>query len=217
MPDPDSLARALALVGGDKVRLDPQAHTVQLLAAGMKLDLGGIAKGYAAGEAIAVLRRQGISRALVAGAGDIVVGDAPPDSDGWTIAIAPLKAPGGPSPRFLSLTNAAVSSSGDAEQYVELDGKRYSHIVDPRTGLGLVDRSNVTVVARDGATADGLDTAISVLGPERGIVLVEETVGAAALMVTATDQGQRTFESKRWHTLPVGRPKEAPAQTSQVP
>jgi thiamine biosynthesis lipoprotein len=218
MPDAVSLARALALVGGDKVRLDPSAHTVQLLAAGMKLDLGGIAKGYAAGEAIAVLKRQGIPRALVAGAGDIVVGEAPPDADGWTIGIAPLKAPGtAPSPRFLSLTNVAVSTSGDAEQFVELDGKRYSHIVDPRTGVGLVDRSTVTVVARDGATADGLDTAISVLGPERGIPLVEEIEGTAALMVRATGQGQQSFESKRWPTLPVGRPKEVPAQSPQVP
>ena len=107
----------------------------------MKLDLGGIAKGYACGEAIAVLSASGITSALVAGAGDIVVSDPPPDAAGWTIGIAPLEAPSAPPRQFLRLKDAAVSTSGDAERFVEIDGKRYSHIVDPQTGLGVVDRS----------------------------------------------------------------------------
>ena len=138
----------------------------------MKLDLGGIAKGYAAGEAIAVLKRHGIARALVAGAGDIVVSGPPPDADGWTVGIAPLETPASRARAvYLSLKDAAISTSGDAERFVEIDGKRYSHIVDPRTGLGVVDRCSVTVVAPDGATADSLDTAAYVLGPERGLAL----------------------------------------------
>ena len=154
MPDPEMLAKARALVGSDQMLLDARARTVQLMKPGMKLDVGGIAKGYACGEAIDVLRRSGVPSALVAGAGDIVVSDPPPDAAGWTIGIAPLEAPTAPPRQFLRLKNAAVSTSGDAERFVEIDGKRYSHIVDPQTGLGVVDRASVTVVARDGATAD---------------------------------------------------------------
>src|SRR5262249_10228552 len=147
------------------------------------LDVGGIAKGYACGAAIAVLARGGVTSALVAGSGDIVVSGAPPDAPGWTIGIGPVEAPAAAPRQFLRVKDAAVSTSGDAERFVEIGGKRYAHIVDPQTGLGVVDRCSVTVVARDGATADSLDTAVYVLGPERGMALVEATEGAAALIV----------------------------------
>jgi len=190
------------------VRLDAATHSVALLKPGMKLDLGGIGKGYAAGAAIAALKENGVSRALVAGAGDIVTSGPPPDANGWTIGIAPLEAPNAAPSRFLLLDDAAVSTSGDAERYVEIDGKRYSHIVDPKTGLGLVDRISVTVVAPRGETADYLDTSVCVLGPEKGLALVDATEGAAALIVRATAAGPRTYESKRWKLLPKGQPKE---------
>src|SRR5437879_7747768 len=93
MPAPDSLAKARALVGFAKIRLDAKARTVQLLKPGMQLDLGGIAKGYAADEALAVLKKQGITRALVAAGGDIAVSDAPPDAKAWKIGLAPLEDP----------------------------------------------------------------------------------------------------------------------------
>ena len=134
LPDPEKLAKARALVGWRDIRLDQDKRTVQLLKLGMQLDLGGIAKGYAADEALAVLKKHGIDRALVAAGGDIAVSGPPPGADGWKIAIATL--PGEKDPGRLILHHAAVSTSGDAEQFVEIDGKRYSHIVDPRTGIG---------------------------------------------------------------------------------
>ena len=152
----------------------------------MKLDVGGIAKGYASQAAIDVLRAQGITRALVAGAGDIVVGDPPPGAEGWTIGIAGLNPAVTEPETYVLLKNAAVSTSGDAERFVEIDGQRYSHIINPVTGLGVVDRASVTVVAPDGATADALETSVYILGPERGLKLVEETPGAAALYVRST-------------------------------
>jgi thiamine biosynthesis lipoprotein len=197
MPDGELLTKARALVGSDKMALDRAARTVRLEHAAMKLDLGGIAKGYAAGEAINVLARQGIDRALVAGAGDIVVKGAPPDAAGWMIGIGPIEDAAAPPRQFLRVKDAAVSTSGDAERYVEIGGKRYSHIVDPQTGLGVVDRCSVTVVAPDGATADSLDTAVYVLGPERGLVLVEATEGAAALIVRVKDGKTETYASRR--------------------
>jgi thiamine biosynthesis lipoprotein len=206
MPDAAVLAHARALVGSDKLRLDPQARTVQLLKPGMKLDVGGIAKGYACGEAIAVLKKNGIESALVAGSGDIVVSAAPPGAPDWTIGIAPLEDPTAPPRRFLRLTDAAVSTSGDAERFVEIDGKRYAHIVDPRTGLGVVDRASVTVVAPTGATADSLDTAVYVMGPRRGLALVEATEGAAALIVRSHEGKTETFESSRLAGFLTDRP-----------
>lgn len=207
MPEADTLAKARALVGFRQVNLDRQNRTVQLTKPGIKLDLGGIAKGYASQAAIDVLKKEGITRALVAGAGDIVVSGAPPDAEGWTIGIAPLEGPNAKPTRFLLLHDAAISTSGDTQQYVELNGKRYSHIVDPKTGLGLTDRSTVTVVASNGATADGLATAVSVLGPRRGLELVESTPGAAAMIVHLTEKGEETLTSKRWGELKAAEPK----------
>lgn len=210
LPDPETLARARELVDYRRIKLDAKARTVQLTRRGMKLDLGGIAKGFASGEAIAALKREGVDRALVAGAGDIVVGAPPPGREGWTVGIAPLKEPGGSKPsRLLLLRDAAISTAGDAEQFVQIDGVRYSHIVDPRTGLGLAERSSVTVVARDGATADGLDTAACILGPKRGLELVEETEGAAAIFVREND----TTESARFKDLPAAPGGDDEVQT----
>jgi thiamine biosynthesis lipoprotein len=194
MPAADELAQARELVGHEKLRLDPRARTAQLLKKGMLLDLGGIAKGYAADQALAILKRHGITSALVVAGGEVAVSAPPPGRKGWRIGIAPLESPEKPPTRFLLLHDAAVSTSGDAEQYVELGGKRYSHIVDPRTGIGVMGRSSVTIVAANATTSDGMATAVSVLGPEQGLELVRSTPGTAALIVQATDQGPRAFE-----------------------
>ncbi len=196
LPDPDDLAKARALVGYEMVTLDPKARTVQLQKRGMQLDLGGIAKGYAADAALMVLKEHGITRALVALSGDIAASGPPPGEEGWRVGLAPLEGTRQPPSRFVLLKDGAVSTSGDAEQYVEIDGQRYSHIVDPKTGIGLVGRVGVTVVARDGTTADCLATAACVLGVERGVKLVEETPGAAVLFVRKTEKGEETVESK---------------------
>jgi FAD:protein FMN transferase len=202
LPDRRLIAEAGKLVGSDKMVLDPVARTVHLLQPGMKLDVGGIAKGYAAQAALDVLRSMGIKQALVGGAGDIVGGDPPPDADGWKVAIAPVDSRLPYRPPTLLLKNAAVSTAGDAERFVEIDGHRYSHIVNPRTGMGHEDRAAVTVVAPDGATADALETAVYLLGPERGLKLVDETPGAAALFQRVTPEGVKTFESSRFRLVP---------------
>src|SRR5262249_25157796 len=155
-------------------------QTVQLLKPGMRLDLGGIAKGYAADAAQEVLKKHGLTRALVAAGGDIVVSDPPPDTKGWKIGIAPLEDPDAEPKRYLLLSKGAESTSGDAEQFVEIGGKRYSHIVDPRTGLGLIGRMSVTVTARRGLDSDPLTKIAAVLGPEKGLPLIEKCPGASA-------------------------------------
>ncbi len=192
MPSPERLAEARAAVGYQKLKLDEQQHTAQLMKPNMRLDLGGIAMGYAVDETLKLLRDRGITRALVDASGDIGVGDPPPGKPGWTIGVEPLSADAilgtsGSSSRKIVLANAAVTTAGDAGQHVDIQGKRYSHIVDPHTGLGLTDRSGVTVIAPDCITADSLDTAVSVMGPTTGLALIENTPGAAAFIVRVTD------------------------------
>jgi thiamine biosynthesis lipoprotein len=202
LPADEQLAQARAAVGYKNLRLDEEHRTALLTAPNMRLDLGGIAMGYAVDEAIALLRQRGITRALVDASGDIGVSDPPPGKDGWTIRVVPLSADGTPT-REIKLANAAVTTSGDAFQYVELGGKRYSHIVDPRTGLGLTDRTGVTVIAPDCITADSLATAASVLGPKAGLELVEATSGTAAFIVRAAAGGDvETFVSSRFPKNP---------------
>jgi len=194
-PAPDELAAAREKVGFRNLRIDEQSGDVELLKEGMLLDLGGIAVGYAVDEALAVLKAHGITSALIDGSGDIGVSDAPPGKAGWRIGIAPLDTDKEPS-RYLILKNAAVTTSGDAFQFVELDGKRYSHIVNPQTGLGLIDHSSVTVIARNCTIADSYTKVVSVLGPERGLKLIDETPGAAAIVVRAPHGQVESFESK---------------------
>lgn len=187
-------------VGWRLVGLDEPARTATLGAEGMSLDLGGIGKGYAAQEAVNLLRREGMTRCLVALAGDIVVGDAPIDAEtgrparGWRIDVrSGLEgaASDGPGGGRLVLVNAAVSTSGSTEQFVEIDGARYAHIMDPRAGLGLTRGCAVTVVAKEGAWADALGTALCVLGPEmdedalRGLLASHD----AAAVMEWTDEG----------------------------
>jgi thiamine biosynthesis lipoprotein len=154
------------------VRLD-RASCVATLEPGTELDLGGVAKGYIIDQALAVLRRRGLSTAMIEAGGDIVVGDPPPGARGWRISV-PHDDPA-LSARAAALVNAAISTSGDAEQFVEIGGRRYSHIVDPRTGLGSTTRALATVIAPRGAIADALATALAVVGAEGAAALLERS------------------------------------------
>lgn len=194
LPDPVYLAKALKLVGFENLRLDAKDSTAQLLKAGIFLDLGGIAKGYAADQAIAVLKANGITSALVGGAGDIAVGAPPPGREGWVIEVEPLDPQDQSEERFFLLHDGAVSTSGDSEQHLDIGGVRFSHIVNPKTGMGLTGRSSVTIVAKNGITSDSLATAVSVLGPKQGLDLVNSYPGTGALFVYMTGQGIRTDE-----------------------
>ncbi len=212
LPDPESLARALRLVGHEKLRLDPRARTAQLLKPGMQLDLGGIGKGYAADEALVVLKRHGIGCALIAAGGDVVAGSPPPSKAGWRISVASLETPEKSPTRFISLHDAAVSTSGDAEQHARIGGVRYSHIINPKTGAALTGRSSVSVIASDGTTADSLATAVSVLGQERGLDLIKSVPGASLLFVQDTGQGVNMVE---WQFPPAPASRQLELEDSK--
>ncbi|MFA4016335.1 MAG: hypothetical protein RUDDFDWM_001438 [Candidatus Fervidibacterota bacterium] len=164
LPSQDEVKNALKKVGWKKMRLDATSKTVQLLESGMLLDLGGIAKGFIVDCAIDVLRRNGLCSALIEAGGDIVVGDPPPNSQGWKIALPYATSGVGECDGRIILANAAVATSGDVEQFFEFGGLRYSHIVDPRSGFIEAKGIVATVVAPNGTIADPLATILYMLG-----------------------------------------------------
>jgi len=188
MPDPVLLRQARQVVGYRNLEIKPEKQTVRLKKEGMKLDLSAIAKGYVADQALLVLESKGIKSALVDAGGDIVLSDPPPGRPGWRVAVQKSDADTLPS-RSLVLHNTAIATSGDAYQYIELNGKRYSHILDPRTGLGTTDALSATVIAADGMTADSLATALCVMAPDEGIRLIESLPGVSAQVVRRTPGG----------------------------
>jgi thiamine biosynthesis lipoprotein len=135
-----------------------------------------------------------MGRALVAASGDIAVGDPPPGQKGWKIGIAGLTGQTNFAGTLL-LRNAAVSTSGDAEQSIEIGGVRFSHILDPATGLGLTNRIQATVVAPEATTTDALATSVCVLGPRTGLRRIGSVPGAAALVLTLDAAGCHSFQS----------------------
>lgn len=186
LPTAEQLLAAKQAVGYQLVALHEASRQVELARDDMRLDFGGIAVGYAVDDALRLIESQGVHAALVDGSGDVGVIGAPPGAAGWHIDVAPRRSGPEAAPQpgpYVELKDGAISTSGDAYQAVEIDGVRYSHIVNPTTGLGLTMPSSVTIVARDCTTADALATAVSVLGPERGLKLVATVPGAVAYIV----------------------------------
>ncbi|MCU0355436.1 MAG: FAD:protein FMN transferase [Cytophagales bacterium] len=177
LPDPASLAEARRAVSYKYIELQPKARTAKLTQPDMQLDAGGIGKGYAADEALQTLQQLGIRAAMVDGSGNLALGDAPPNRKGWRVA-AGIGASGDTTRAvYLDLANTGVSTSGDLFQFVEINGKRYSHIVNPRTGYGLTTSRLVSVTAPDATTADWLSTALCVMSPAKASRMLRRMSG----------------------------------------
>jgi len=211
MPDAERLRQAREAVGYEHIEFLWEQQAVRLTQPGMQLDLGGIAKGFVGDEVLITLKEHGVTRALVDAGGDIVVGEAPPDKPGWKIAVRPVAAhptedpaaPPLPAPKIW-LVNAAIATSGDAFQHVVIDGQRYSHLVDPTTGLGTTESVGVSVIAPTGIVADAYASALSVLPPEKGLPLIESVEGAHALIVRRNEDGaMNPYKSKSFDDLPL--------------
>ena len=164
----------------------------------MRLDVGGLAIGYITDQTRDAVAAAGAHSVLVDGGGEVSVGDPPPGKRNSLIAIQSLKTPDELTGQLVEIRNACVTSSGDTRRFVEIGGKRYSHIIDPTTGLGLTRRIGATVISSDGMTADALDTAVCVLGPMKGIELIERMPGAAGRITTIEGEEVKVYESKRF-------------------
>lgn len=181
-PDSLQVAQKKGLVGFQQLQLNPADHSVYLPQQGMLLDLGGIAKGYAAQAVVNYLTSKGIKQSLVDAGGDMVMTQPPPNSRGWTIGVNVPETTDDLLPQKLLLQNKAVATSGDAYQFIEHKGKKYSHIADPRTGYGISSQRNVTVIADNGAVADWLATACSILSIKEAMQLAKKM--KADLLIT---------------------------------
>ena len=185
LPAPEKIIEVAPAVGWTKLILNTEKQTATLHVQNMRLDLGGIAKGYAADAALRVLREHGIGRALVAASGDLAIGDPPPGKPGWSIGMMSFASD--KPDRTAVLRNCGVSTSGDTQQFLELNGVRYSHIVDPRTGQALTNRISVSIIAPDATTSDVLATAVCVLGAEKGLLAVRNLSGVQVRAVSLRD------------------------------
>ena len=201
LPQKQAIQAAMVHCGYQKLHLDRAARTIEFDMPQMLLDAGGIAKGYAADEALAVLGGLGLRSALVAASGDLAFGDAPPGKSGWEIGVDSFDRANKPFTRVLTLSNAGVSTSGSSEQHLNSGGSTYSHIIDPTTGLGLQADLTVTTISRRGITADAAATAISVLGCERGLVFANQHPDLAAYLLFKTQGQVREFESDRFERI----------------
>ena len=182
-PSDAELAAARAAVGWRHLVLDSQERTVRFTRPGMRIDLGGFAKGHAVDNATAILRRRGIAHAMVSAGGDSrVIGDR--RGRPWTIGIRDPRRPGEVA-AMLPLEDVSISTSGDYERYFEADGARFHHLIDPATGKSPREIQSVTILADDGLTSEALSKIVFVLGVERGMALVESQSGVDAVVVDA--------------------------------
>ncbi len=194
-PTESELKAAKRVVGYRHVKLRCQTKSVKLTRPNMRLDVGGIGKGYAADEAMKVLERMGIKSVLIDAGGDVTLNDPPPGKASWEISVYSGH-PQDSSTMTIPLTNAGVATSGATYRYLEHEGTRYSHIVNPKTGVGLRFHVRTTVVAPGGALADALATALSVAGVKRSKKIIRKFPGIKVWLLE-TDGGEIT----EWGTL----------------
>lgn len=205
LPSDKEIRQRLPAINYRHINLDRAHRTLHFARPGVRIDLGGIAKGYAVDNAIAILRARGVKHALVTAGGDSrVLGDRA--GRPWRIGIRDPRNRDG-TVTVLPLINAAISTSGDYEQYFERDGVRHHHILNPRTGKSAAGMHSVSIVGPDAMTTDGLSTSVFVMGMERGLSLVESLPGIEAVLID--DQGKMHItsglrESMR-SELPAGR------------
>ncbi len=201
MPTQQMIDEAKTKVGWQHLRLDPNAMTVQFEVPGMKLDVGGIAKGYAIDKSIEILQSAGALGGMVDIGGDLrCFGKAPYGHKAWQIAVQdPNVAPDDMSPdkylAVLTLHDQAVATSGHYRRFALIDGHKISHIITPQTGSGQYQSDSTTIIASDATTADGLATAVSILAPKKGLDLVNRLDGIEALIIVETPHGPELIQS----------------------
>jgi thiamine biosynthesis lipoprotein len=190
LPDEEKIAAAKKAVGFERLLVLPDSE-IQLTVAEMQLDFGGIAKGYAADVILDRLAELGIDNALIDASGDVAVRGLPPNREHWNLEVAAVNSVAALN---LSLKKGAVATSGDAFQSLIVDGVHYSHIVDPRTGWACKRSAQVTVIAPDGATADALASAFSVLEPERAFQIADSMPEVAVRIIYRNDSNSFQLE-----------------------
>jgi len=183
-PTDEQIAKTLPGINYRHLLLDPNARTIHYARTGVRIDLGGIAKGYAVDNCIAILKKRGITNAIVTAGGDSrLLGDR--RGRPWNVGIRDPRQRGEVAV-VLPLADVAISTSGDYERFFEEDGVRHHHIINPKTGKSATGVRSVTVIAPDGITTEGLTKSVFVKGPKEGIRLIESLKGVDAIIIDDT-------------------------------
>ena len=198
VPDAKLVAEARRRIDYRRIELDAAARTVRLTSPETRIDLGGIAKGYAIDRAAAVLRAAGLQSFFAQAGGDLYIAGRKPWGETWRAGVRDPRGPDGSFFAAIPIEDHAFSTAGDYERSFVLDGKRYHHIIDPRTGFPATASRSVTIWAKDALTADAIDDAVFILGPEKGLALVESIDDCGALLVDAQNH---VWVSKRLEKL----------------
>jgi thiamine biosynthesis lipoprotein len=194
LPTDAELQQAHSKVGYDKLILDANEESIRFAAEGMEVDLGGIAKGYALDKAAEAMKKGGALGAMIDIGGEILCFGLPPaGQNNWRIGLQdPDKAKDGfdaGTPLLvLNLTNAAVATSGHYRRFVMIGGKKYSHIVDPKSGHSSENLTSITIICPNATDADALSTAVAVMGKEKGLALIEQMAGVEAILITTAPE-----------------------------
>jgi thiamine biosynthesis lipoprotein len=196
-PEAEEIKQAKKSTGFEKLVIDTHSNSIFFTRKEIELDFGGIVKGYAAQKMVDHLKSRGISMALADAGGDIALGDAPPDKQGWTISINVPERSDEVWDKKLELKNCAVATSGDIYNYTLHNGKKYSHIIDPRTGYGITSQRNVTVIAKDGAIADWMATACSILSIPKALALAKKE-NATLFIATIENEKIRIYQTENF-------------------
>jgi FAD:protein FMN transferase len=191
LPDAATARRSVKLINYKNVIVDESECTVFLKEKGMRIGFGGIGKGYAAEKAKNILRQMGVHSGIVNAAGDLTAWGLQPDGASWTVGIADPDATNHPF-SFLNISNMAIATSGNYEKYVWINGKKYSHTIDPKTGLPVSGIKSVTIIARNAELADALATPVMVMGVEAGIFLINQLHGTTCIII---DDNSRLYTS----------------------
>lgn len=192
LPDAAVAKQAVHLINYKNIVLDDAQCSVFLTKEGMRIGFGGIGKGYAAERAKAVLKELGITSGIVNAAGDLTAWGHQPNGEEWTIGIADPNATRNPF-SYLSVTNMAIATSGNYEKYVMIDGKRYSHTIDPKTGLPVSGIKSVTILSPNAEIADAMATPVMIMGIKVGLDMVNQVKGLACIIV---DDNDKIYTSK---------------------
>jgi thiamine biosynthesis lipoprotein len=201
LPDSQQIAAAKQLVDYRQIRLR-RGRQAQLGLPGMQLDPGGIGQGYAADEAWKVLRNAGFAASLVDAGGDIYAGAPPPGRAGWEVEVSVLDSSGALRTRSLLIRHCGITTSGDTYRYVEYQGRRYSHIIDPRSGLGAERQRKATVLAPDCTRADVLATTLCVLGPEEGFRVLDRMLRRGPRAAALIESDGTRLRQYGWRSFP---------------
>jgi thiamine biosynthesis lipoprotein len=191
-PSPQEIREALKLVNFYRIEIDPQLETVKLLKRGMKINLGGVAKGYTLSVARNLMVSEGIRSALISTGSSITCIGSRPDGKPWRVGIRSSRGAENVIGTIELVPGQALSTSGDYEQYIEYEGKRYHHLIDPRTGYPASGCQSVTVLAGDATAADMISTAVFVMGPWKGLRFLKSLENVEGLIVDSNGKIHKT-------------------------